>query len=138
MNDLISRKELMERVLQEEYDNDIYTDGRTKEIYHGEYQRFYKIIAETPAANDYYAIGTVEECRKARERQRAKKVMVVRARNEKESVSPGDYVRYKCPNCEKKIGSAFHYPFNEYIMKHNFCNECGQKLDWSDNNDLNS
>lgn len=52
MNDLISRKELMERVLQEEYDNDIYTDGRTKEIYHEEYQRFYKIIAEMPAAND--------------------------------------------------------------------------------------
>lgn len=89
---------------------------------------------------DYYAIGTVEECREARERQRVKKVMVmvVRARNEKESVSTGDYVHYKCPNCEKKIGSAFHYPFNEYMMEHKFCNECGQKLDWSDNNDLNS
>lgn len=51
-DDLISRKALMERVLQEEYDNDIHKDGRAKAIHHGEYQHFYKTIAETPTAYD--------------------------------------------------------------------------------------
>lgn len=44
--DLISRKALMERILQEEYDNDIYKDAREREMYHGEYQRFYKVASE--------------------------------------------------------------------------------------------
>lgn len=51
-DDLISRKVLMERVLQEEYDNDIHKDGRAKAIHHGEYQHFCKTIAETPTAYD--------------------------------------------------------------------------------------
>lgn len=50
--DLISRKNLMERVLQEEYDNDIHKDGRAKAIHHGGYQHFYKTIAKTPTAYD--------------------------------------------------------------------------------------
>lgn len=49
---LISRKNLMERVLQEEYDNDIHKDGRAKAIHHGEYQHFYKTIVKTPTAYD--------------------------------------------------------------------------------------
>lgn len=52
MSDLISRKELSERVLQEEYDNDIHKDGRAKAIHHGEYQHFQKVIAEMPTAFD--------------------------------------------------------------------------------------
>ncbi|MCI8378700.1 MAG: hypothetical protein HFH72_09305 [Lachnospiraceae bacterium] len=51
-DDLISRKALMERVLQEEYDNDIRKDGRTKAIHHVEYQHFYMTIAETQTAYD--------------------------------------------------------------------------------------
>lgn len=51
-DDLISRKALMERVLQEEYDNDIHKDGRAKAIHHGEYQHFYKTISEMPTAYD--------------------------------------------------------------------------------------
>lgn len=51
-DDLISRKALMERVLQEEYDNDIHKDGRAKAIHHGEYQHFYKTITGMPTAYD--------------------------------------------------------------------------------------
>lgn len=51
-DDLISRKALMEKVLQEEYDNDIHKDGRAKAIHHGEYQYFYKTISEMPTAYD--------------------------------------------------------------------------------------
>lgn len=52
MGDLISRSELMRRVSQEEYNNDIHMDGRAKAIHHGEYQHFRKVIAEMPAASD--------------------------------------------------------------------------------------
>ncbi len=58
-DDLISRKALMERVLQEEYDNDIHKDGRAKAIHHGEYQHFYKTISEMPTA--YNADKVVEK-----------------------------------------------------------------------------
>lgn len=56
MSDLISRKELFERVLREEYDNDIHTDGRAKAIHHGEYQHFYKVISEMPTAFDLESV----------------------------------------------------------------------------------
>ena len=69
----------------------------------------------------YHEIGTVEECREARERQRAKKV-----KNRK--LLRGFYnrpysVRGDCPNC----GSEGLLSTNT-----NYCNACGQKLDWSD------
>jgi hypothetical protein len=51
-DDLISREALMEKTLQEEYDNDIHKDGRAKAIHHGEYQHFYKTISEMPTAYD--------------------------------------------------------------------------------------
>ena len=56
MREYIGRKELMERVLQDEYDNDIHTDGREKALHHGEYQHFYKVIAETPIAFDLESV----------------------------------------------------------------------------------
>lgn len=61
----------------------------------------------------------------------AKKIIIVNSSNEKENVSVGDFVIYKCPNCGKKIGSAFHYPPNEHMMEHKFCDGCGQKFKWS-------
>ncbi len=69
----------------------------------------------------YHEIGTVEECQEARERQRAKKV-----KNRK--LLRGFYnrpysVRGDCPNC----GSEGLLSTNT-----NYCNACGQKLDWSD------
>ncbi len=70
---------------------------------------------------EYEIIGTVEECQEARERQRAKKV-----KNRK--LLRGFYnrpysVRGDCPNC----GSEGLLSTNT-----NYCNACGQKLDWSD------
>lgn len=73
--------------------------------------------------NKYYAIGTVEECREARERQRAKKV-----KNRKllrDFHNRPHSVRGDCPNC----GSEGLLATNT-----DYCNACGQKLDWSENN----
>lgn len=62
----------------------------------------------------YKAIGTVDECRAAMEKQRAKK--------------PIDRCMFsECPNCgDVEIGYC------------TYCPNCGQKLDWSEKPDMRS
>lgn len=64
----------------------------------------------------------------ALKKQMPKKI-VITSKNGK--VEKGGYVYYKCPNCDYEIGSAFHYPPNEYMMERKFCEKCGQCIDWS-------
>lgn len=71
-DDLISRKALMDKVLQEEYDNDIHKDGRAKAIHHGEYQHFYRTISEMPTA---YDVDKVIEKLKKNEEDAIKSIM---------------------------------------------------------------
>ena len=59
----------------------------------------------------YREIGTVEECREARERQRTKKAISLYLCGR--SVSG-------CPACRKRIG-----------IQQKYCEECGQRIDWS-------
>ncbi|MCI9135428.1 MAG: hypothetical protein HFI31_14785 [Lachnospiraceae bacterium] len=60
----------------------------------------------------YRAIGTVEECQEAREKQRAKK--------------PIHDGLYACPNCHTiMLQGAFE-------ARGKCCKECGQALDWSE------
>ena len=71
----------------------------------------------------YRAIGTPEECRAAVEKQTAKKVVSFEYHN--------GTINYGCPVCKWKIISKINGEwcvgtFNEY------CDRCGQKLDWSD------
>lgn len=71
----------------------------------------------------YRAIGTPEECRAAVEKQTAKKVISFEYHN--------GTINYGCPVCKWKIISKINGEwccgtFNEY------CDRCGQKLDWSD------
>lgn len=61
----------------------------------------------------YYAIGTVEECREAREKQIPKKY---------KKIHPCKSVNYyQCPCCN----GLLH-------MNENFCGECGQAILWED------
>lgn len=77
-----------------------------------------KILKVAEKLKAYEEIGTVEECREARERQRGKKP-------NKSDVQP--YFRkhcaniYSCPLCNKKL--TYH--------KQKFCQYCGQAIDWS-------
>lgn len=61
---------------------------------------------------EYRAIGTVDECRAAVEKQKEKKPIP----------EGGRFINYyRCPQC------------NEYVhFKDRFCDDCGQKLNWSD------
>ncbi len=78
-------------------------------------------ISALEEIQQYRAIGTVEECRKARERQMRKKVnnrKLLRDFNKTPYSVRGD-----CPNC----GSV-----GLLSMNTDYCNACGQKLDWSE------
>ena len=78
------------------------------------------VINSLEEIQQYRAIGTVEECREAREKQWAKKVS---NRELIKDFNGNPYaVRGDCPNCGK-IG---------LLSDTDYCNACGQKLDWSE------
>ena len=70
----------------------------------------------------YRAIGTLEECRAAVEKQKAKKPRPIDYKKYIGIVKNAEYLRdaYWCLNCNQAIKSG------------TFCKNCGQKLDWSD------
>ena len=70
----------------------------------------------------YRAIGTLEECRAAAVKQTAKKPSPIDYKKYIGIVENAEYLRGTCwcPNCNQAIKSG------------TFCNNCGQKLDWSD------
>lgn len=63
----------------------------------------------------YRAIGTVEECREARERQRRKKPV------------KDEYNHDCCPNCGWAV---YQEEWGDRYLPH--CENCGQAIDWSD------
>lgn len=67
----------------------------------------------------YRAIGTVEGCREARERQREKKPL---SRTHcKDGNHPLSQDIGRCPSCNSIVAEDMLW-----------CDDCGQKLDWSD------
>lgn len=76
------------------------------------------IIPKLEQLAEYAKIGTVEECREARERQRAKKP------------SKDEYNHGCCPNCDWIV---YKGEWGGRYLPH--CENCGQTIDWSDYND---
>lgn len=70
----------------------------------------------------YRAIGTPEECQLAVEKQIAKKPEPIDYKKYMDSVKNANFLRgaYWCPGCKHVIRSG------------DYCDDCGQKLDWSD------
>ena len=70
----------------------------------------------------YNAIGTPEECRAAVEKKKAKKPEPIDYKKYMDSVKNAEFLRgaYWCPNC------------NHVVRSGDYCNDCGQKLDWGD------
>lgn len=70
----------------------------------------------------YRAIGTPEECRAAVEKQMAKKPIPIDYEKYMDTMINAQFLRgaYWCPNCRHVVKSG------------TYCNDCGQKLDWSD------
>lgn len=80
----------------------------------------------------YRKIGTVEECREAREKQIPKKP-VCKPKPYNESVGFND--EWFCPSCGAYIG--YFYEGMDEPEQMEYCNECGQHIarDWSDENE---
>lgn len=64
--------------------------------------------------NKYYKIGTVEECREAKERKTPKKTIRINVGHNGSSTDG-------CPVCKR-----------DFYEKFNFCPDCGTYLDWSE------
>lgn len=70
----------------------------------------------------YRAIGTVEECREAVEKQKAKELVY-----ESDSVFSNGFSHYrmgKCPMCDRYYNSSDEV---------NYCSKCGQAIQWDEN-----
>ena len=68
----------------------------------------------------YREIGTVEECREAVEKQKAKKCVI--------DPYP-DYTHYKCPSCGKIHLSRYKHGLPSLGRIPRFCEYCGQAID---------
>ena len=78
------------------------------------------ICAESLIA-EYRAIGTVDECRAAVDKQTAKKPYLEQAEMDE---------CWECPTCDSFIG--YEVDCRDEHYRENNCPNCGQKLDWSD------
>ena len=80
-------------------------------------------IGSLEEIQQYQAIGTVEECREAAERQTQKKCAID---------SCPDHTHYKCPSCGQIELSIYKHGFPRLgrITKH--CENCGQALQQED------
>lgn len=69
---------------------------------------------------EYVAIGTVEECREAVERQKPKKCIID---------SCSDHAHYKCPSCGQIELSIYKHGFPRLGRITKYCENCGQAID---------
>ena len=81
-----------------------------------------KLVNDMKSLYEYQQISTLEECRAAVEKQKAKKPIPIDYEKYMDTVINAQFLRgaYWCPNCRRVVKSGTH------------CNDCGQKLDWSD------
>lgn len=94
----------------------------TPTLYAGRKEKAETIIRMLEELEQYRAIGTVEECREARERQNPKIPNIWGDGYDSEGNMI--YDMYDCPNC----GKSYEIDYEEY--KH--CPNCGQamKIEW--------
>lgn len=90
-------------------------------LYKGREEKANTILTMIEELQQYRAIGTPEECRAAVEKQTAR-----RPDYEGDGYADGHlvYDTWICPCC----GKHYEVDYDNY----NYCPDCGQKLDWSD------
>ena len=77
-------------------------------------------ISAMKEIKQYRAIGTVQECREAVEKQKAKKCVID---------SCPDHTHYKCPSCGKIHLSRYKHGCPSLGRIPRFCEYCGQAID---------
>ena len=90
-------------------------------VYRGREEKANTILVMVEELKQYRTIGTPEECRAAVEKQTAR-----RPDYEGDGYADGHlvYDTWICPCC----GKHYEVDYDNY----NYCPDCGQKLDWSD------
>ena len=86
----------------------------------------------------YRLIGTVDECRAAKEKQIPQKPEMVEAQSQG-LIGDGTHTdkvsyqsdAYECPNCGSFLGFKTDCCDDEHYQDH-FCSACGQALKWGD------
>ena len=71
----------------------------------------------------YEEIGTVEECREAVEKQKAKKPILINYKEYANKIANAEFLEdaYFCPNCKTVMRSGI------------YCKRCGQAIQWNEN-----
>ena len=69
----------------------------------------------------YRETGTVEECREAVEKQKAKKILPLT-----NGLLFDDGWRHKCPNCGCAVGENIYHP--DVTKDYEYCSMCGQAI----------
>lgn len=69
----------------------------------------------------YREIGTVEECREAVEKQRAKKIII------------RDWNPTKCPTCDHELSTSLGDGYYKHPTFLERCPNCGQVIQWDEN-----
>lgn len=90
-------------------------------LYAGRKEKAETIIKGFEELEQYRAIGTIEECREAREKQIKKKPNIWGDGYDNEGKMI--YDMYDCPNC----GKSYEIDYSDY----EYCPECGQAIDRS-------
>lgn len=108
-------------------DDDEYDDEKEQcEISLTRYKKEKEVIEMAISAikelQQYREIGTVEECREATEKQKAKKLIPINYKEYIDKVSNAEFLEdaYWCPSCKT------------YLRSGRYCNGCGQKLNWKE------
>ncbi len=88
----------------------------------------------------YREIGTVEECREAKERQTPKRPVWKKGRSVickdyadgHGEVEENKWADWVCPNCGWFVGEQY-IPRRRNQQKSNYCSRCGQAIQWDKN-----
>lgn len=86
----------------------------------------------------YKSIGTPQECREAMERQQAlppRKALLFEGKQKEIADHNGikNFDTYRCPKCGQLVTEKSFYP--DGFIKHKYCRNCGQHIDWGDEYD---
>lgn len=78
-------------------------------------------ISALKEVQQYRKIGTVEECRKAVEKQKAKKIII------------RDWNPTKCPTCGHELSTSLGDGYYKHPTFLERCPNCGQAINWEEN-----
>ena len=113
LKDYTERKEAFNMAITALKEIKLYKDGKLCLIPEDVYSR------QCSELDAYKEIGTVDECREAVEKQKAKKCIID---------SCSDHAHYKCPSCGQIELSIYKHGFPRLGRITKYCENCGQAL----------